>query len=286
MTFPSSWIEELHPRRGGVAVALRMSADPAAEAEALLRHLGYDVLYMCEHRGGDGLEEAVHAYRRGEAEPLGAAAVAAAASSCLGANPKHRVESVADGWVCTHGLAFAARACAELGGLAIDYESRHGGHADYYVRTYGPSFNRHWRDVVPALPVIKRVRAHLAACSDGEYDEVRRALAEYRDHLRQRVVAAYLLPSRAAWVDEDRAAGGGGLLVYSLRTVEQLDGYLRSPDRYIPETAGDLATVLEGVGVAGVASVMRWAEESRSFDKAGLETLAGQLRSFANAVRP
>jgi len=111
------------------------------------------------------------------------------------------------------------------------------------------------------------------------------ALAEYRGHVRQRTVVSYLLPAQTAWVDEDCAAGGGGLLVYSLRTVRQLDGYLRSSDRYDPETAGDLATVLEGVGVAGLGGVMRWVEQSTSIDHAQRERLATQRSLLANAFR-
>jgi hypothetical protein len=190
--------------------------------------------------------------RPGNRTPLGAAAATAAAAFW-----RSDVPALADSLIATDGLAFAAQTCAELGGLCYG----DGGGTRYQLRRHGPDTGPYYAGWIPATSVIRQVRAYLAACSDDEHEEVCRAFAGYRGgSLRQRTVVSYLLPSRTDWVDEDSVAGGGWLLVYSLRTAEQLDAYRGAAQRQHPETTGDLATALEGIGTTGAGAIVRWVE--------------------------
>jgi hypothetical protein len=262
---PPRWRGELHARRGGVPVPV--SGNPVASSRELLRRHESGALYRCEHRAATpGLGPAAREFVEGAGGPLGAAALVAG----LDCGPPADVDlaAVVDGWIRERGLVFAALAGAELGGLTVDSEARHGGQRDHFVRAAGPSREPLWRDHIPGGVALRRIRCHLAASSDADYARACAALAEYRDRpVRQRAVVSYLAPTRVDWVDEDCADGGTGPLVYAAHTVDQLDVLRHRADCWRPVTAGDLVSVLEGVGSGGVASVVGWAEAAMRRDR-------------------
>lgn len=261
------WTAELHPRRGGVPVPVAVSGDPVALSWQQWRRHRSELLARCERRASmPGLAQAAREFLAGAGEPLGAAALLAAADA--GPPTGLDVTVVVDGLVGDRGPAFAACAGAELGGLAVDSEARHGGHREEFVRAAGPGREPLWRDYVPGAAALRRIRSHLAASSDAGFAQACAALAAYRDRpVRQRAVVSYLVPTQVDWVTEDCADGGTGPLVYAAHTVEQLDALRARADCWRPATAGDLLSVLEGVGAGGVASVVGWAESAMRRDR-------------------
>ncbi|OLT36905.1 hypothetical protein BJF79_30410 [Actinomadura sp. CNU-125] len=143
--------------------------------------------------------DAARAFLRGDATPLGAAAVAHAAV-VLSRHHRWDDESpFAHAWTAEHGLPFAAAAFAELGGITADatfvldgwqWEGVRRRHAD---ETRGGW----WLKEADA----RWLRARLAAAPDGVYAEAVERLAERRGHDLQKLVAAYLAPTRADWVE-------------------------------------------------------------------------------------
>jgi hypothetical protein len=103
----------------------------------------------------------------------------------------------------------------------------------------------------------KHLRSMLAIAPQDVYDDAVAALTPLRDGLfRQRIVASYLVPDRHDWVSADLAQLPahqvlGGLLFYSVATVEQLS-------RFRASTLDDFVTAYDAVGNELVPLLARW----------------------------
>ncbi len=264
--FPASWRKHLHRRRGGVpGPKVKVSADPAGDVRAFLSEHRHGVFRILDHRHGDAeVREAGNRYireeigaphRDAEVTPLGVAAVAFAVHQSGGWTRERKMRDFADAWIAQHGLVFAARAGAEIGGLVAEDID----HRVAYVRRRRPDDKPH-DSYNPPLDVLARIRTRIAVCSDDEYAQIRAALADYRDGpLRQRVAVSFLMPSETGWVEEDCAAGGDDLLVHSLHTPDQLSRIVDRRGRLpYDQTPAMYATLLDGVGTECVAPLLLW----------------------------
>ncbi|MEW2360290.1 DUF4132 domain-containing protein [Spirillospora sp. NPDC029432] len=178
---------------------------------------------MFEGEVGGGAAQAAG----GELQDPGAAVAAALLAEDAG---NWRVEKlaapVADSWVSEHGLAFAARAFAELGRITWGLPGLRDAE--------DPASRAPGRSTVASTKLVKagaRLRALLAAAGDTEYEEAVDALAEHRRTATQRAAVSFLVPSRTDWVDECLAAPPDAgyewdfwqLLYCSLSTSEHVD---------------------------------------------------------------
>ncbi|MGI5200805.1 DUF4132 domain-containing protein [Spirillospora sp. CA-108201] len=264
---PVEWREHIHPRRGGVPGPPVALDEGAAE-----RARGWDLAAraiaeeMAEHERTDpDLGRALRARLAGEADPAGAAAVAAVAVKYL-----EGVDGTAflDAWVLDHGLAFAACAVTEAfsiepgpaprpapsgSGLGVGLVAFVGGAVPRGRR--GEIRRVTFHDHFPVGrwaaqdAVVKRLRALLAAASDDEYGDAVARLSHHRGDAWRRRVASYLAPTETAWLDgsPERSFGSRELdyefLLCSLSSAAQIGRV-----RWVPATPAVLGTLLDGLG--------------------------------------
>ncbi|MFI0351137.1 DUF4132 domain-containing protein [Actinomadura sp. 9N407] len=253
LEFPEWLLRELHPRRGGLTVPVGPLDSGTANALFLEvdRHIE-DVLSRSKE--SDPAERA-RAYREGVPDPLGAAVV----TQIVATAPRMRWDELepgfVDAWVAEHGLPFAACAFAELVDVMVEKHRR------IRFRRDGDGPMRWW----VSGPGPLRLRALLASADDAAYAETVRRLADHRRSPLQRVVAAYLVPTRQDWVDDACAtplAEGdeqrlAWLLLCSLSSARQLDqvrGWLRLG--WYDLSVSVVAALVEGVGSAGVLPLL------------------------------
>ncbi|WP_301175088.1 DUF4132 domain-containing protein [Actinomadura geliboluensis] len=262
---PVEWHEHVHPRRGGIAGPRPVADEDAARgARAWDRAARPIAAEMAEHaRTAPDLAAGVRAWLDGDPDPVGAAAVAAIAvkhvEGCGG-------DGFADAWVLDHGLAFAACALTEASSIALGPVPRPARRdtagAVWLVSYSGP--NEGWRgeirratsddrmragDWVTEDTAARRLRALLAAAPEAEYADAVARLAAHRGDATRRRVAAYLVPTETAWVDESltdaarMTVADHELLVCSLSTAAQAPhaGWIRV-------TPAVVATLLDGLG--------------------------------------
>ncbi|MEU0567192.1 DUF4132 domain-containing protein [Nonomuraea sp. NPDC005983] len=268
LTMPTAWLRALHPRRGGVKVAVkRLDAGAPKELAARLderRQLILDSLAKCRD---PEIASAGAAYLAGEptATPLGAAVVAEVVAASLPWDDRTLLLPLfAEAWLVEHGLVFAAVAVTELASLACD--------VDGYTRPVrrmaageSPNYWFGWNQ----MELATRVRATLAVASDAEYAEVVAALAVGREGgLHHQVAASYLAPTEADWVAADCAEvsrvnpGLAFVLVGAISTSEHAaliashaQGYSVMSSLALP------ATVVDGMGDAAVPVLVGWFDE-------------------------
>ncbi|GAA1757614.1 DUF4132 domain-containing protein [Nonomuraea bangladeshensis] len=204
LTWPAAWLRALHPRRGGVEVAVRR-LDPTAPDRLAARLDGHrqqvlDALARCPD---PELRAAGLACIGGEspATPLGAAVVAEVVSASLPYEDRTWQPLLADAWLAGPGPAFAASAVAEQACLN-PVPTEHG----WLVRRLDDASTPiHWI-AWKRIEAAARVRAALAAAPDATYAEAVAALAASRDGgLHHRVAASFLAPTETAWVEADCA---------------------------------------------------------------------------------
>ncbi|XVQ13790.1 DUF4132 domain-containing protein [Spirillospora sp. CA-255316] len=242
LILPEGLRAELHPRRGGAAgPPVRVeegSADWIARGVERRRERIEEVL---AHSESD--PELVARARRhlgGEPDPLGAAVVAAIV--CGPRQDRAEAERrFAHGWAEEHGLAFAARALAELADLVMFLRLG--------VRPGGTN--------PPDAAALHDVRSLLAACGDDEYAAAEELLAGARRAPGQRVVASYLVPTRLDWVDQCCASppppSSRWMLLASLSTARHVK--LLGPGlslNYQDCWQGLFVTMADGMGAAAV----------------------------------
>ncbi|MFB4315012.1 DUF4132 domain-containing protein [Actinomadura sp. 21ATH] len=217
MTIPDAWAELVHPRRDLGPVP---AAEPAADALPRWRaRIDGDragigkVLAAVEDAG---TAAAARAYLDGAADPVGAAVVAVAVLWYAGAvtdqdeeEATARYAETLDAWAAEHGVAFAACAFTEVNGIVLRRArppkrkggSRPAGLGDITaLRTEGP--NDPLDRYLPGWRAGRRMRALLAAASDGDYAAAVERLAALRTTPVRRATAAYLAPTEPDWVDE------------------------------------------------------------------------------------
>ncbi|MFI0449242.1 DUF4132 domain-containing protein [Actinomadura sp. 6N118] len=282
LVIPNGWRRRIHPRRGG-------SPGPKITPDAVAEQTVAGFLKSAEENfervlGAAGtapeLAAAARAQLAGEPDPRGAAVLAMFVLD----GPRYYAhqDDLVDAWVSAHGVVFAACALAELCGLQELYEAGRGGRRIGSVRPVEPG-ERGGR-LLPDGAL--RVRTLLAAAGDEEYAEAVERLAERRAVFMQRVLTAYLVPTRQDWVDElceDHDGIMRGLMLSSLGSARQLDtlgaaAQLTVSDCYDP---GVLRSMAEGVGAA-VAPLManaldRWMKSAPR--RKGLLEVLGVLPS-------
>ncbi|GAA3378240.1 hypothetical protein GCM10020367_56950 [Streptomyces sannanensis] len=253
---PMAWRRKLYPRRGGVRRSVPAPTKKALrEAADWLAADDPEVEYgLSEPRSEPRLVEAVRAHQAGEADPLGAAVLAV-----LKETWQSDYALIAHTWATTHGLPFAARATVELFELRLYQERDESGRRRPWIVTL-PEYSR-FSGSDRRRPAADRIRALLAAADETAYQETVKALSQARDGARRRIIASYLVPTEAEWVDEcctgwdfrDHDGFVCDMLYCSLSSPEQLQK-LRGADTYRWSLA-EFGTLAEGIG-PGFASLM------------------------------
>ncbi|WP_067480530.1 DUF4132 domain-containing protein [Actinomadura hibisca] len=257
LVLPEDWLAELHPRRGGLPVpGVRIGHDVLQSAAALTAKAMPEV----EKRLPDGdpeLSERARAHLAGTPDPVGAAVVAAVAATL---RFDGRMARVMQAWTVEHGLPFAVCAYAELNDIWPGHRPHRRGRDDARLRRTGIDDHRLW-SWWAREKVARPLRVLMAAASEQEYRAAVDRLAEHRATPAQRVVAAYLVPSRQDWVDDACAAPlaegtweeCGWMLLSSLGSAAQL---ALLGDRALPDWYGwprsVLGSLLEGLGPAAL----------------------------------
>ncbi|QKG22251.1 DUF4132 domain-containing protein [Actinomadura verrucosospora] len=270
LAIPDVWLEDLVPRRGGIAPVPETVPDREAHAAVRdslesARPLVREVL---EHRGtAPGLAEAGLAYLKGEATPLGAAVVARVETMARLRSRFADDPGWADHLAVEHGLAFAACAFAEIEGVWVGDDGGAVGTDEqpvYAVAGTGGLDHAHWAAGSAGL----RMRALLAAAGDDDHAAAVRALAGHRQGPVRRLIAAFLMPERTDWVDECCAepperlsyytSSGATMLWWSLSTAGQVErlgdwAVLQAGERE-PEV---ISTLVDGLGEAAAPVLAR-----------------------------
>ncbi len=280
---PDRWRAGIHPRRGGRTPA---TGKPAPKAAGHLRaRLAADpdrLRKILEDRKTEpALAELVTEYLDGKVTPLGAAMCAAIRAHRLDGSPTEDGRLVADDWVLTHGLPFAAQAAVSLDLVEVKWRTKLGD--DYLALQFTRPKVLHDRD--HDTPIADRLRRLIAA--GDEQDAVAEALAAHRTTLQTKLTASFLVPSRTDWIEEvitEAAAhtqnwASWRPLLASLGTVDQLDRVL-ALDQFTDDLRPPavLRTVVDGIGPAVAPILMRVHDECASYDrdfrKLLLETIA------------
>ncbi|MFB4317815.1 hypothetical protein [Actinomadura sp. 21ATH] len=175
---PASWLEKVHPRRGGryvPKVELDRSA-PQRLADWIHRET-QRVEEAIRRSARPDLVESARRYLNGEVDATGAAAVfhVLALPVCDPGSPAW----VADALTCEHGLPFAASATARTGDLVL------GDH----------------RYVSEPEAFLRRMRTLLAVADDNDHAAAVEALALCMESYRAARQATYLAPTRHDWVE-------------------------------------------------------------------------------------
>ncbi|GAA1551623.1 hypothetical protein GCM10009678_38160 [Actinomadura kijaniata] len=271
LVLPAAWRHRLHPRRGGFAVPVappdeaamdRVRAKIAAADARVEDALGHE-------RSDAALVAAARAHRAGTADPLGAAGLAEiVADDGRSAVVPSRWTALPDLWVADHGLPFAACAFAARAEVALDWSEATGGRWVPVLRAAG----RH----VPQLPGEQayRLRSLLAAADPDVYAETVARLAEWRRTPEQRMITAYLDPTRREWADDvwaDASALGGGwrrMLLSMLDGPERLGSFGDLPEPHPTDLSADLlGSLLDAAGPAALPllrdAIDRWGDADR-----------------------
>ncbi|GII61525.1 hypothetical protein Skr01_16100 [Sphaerisporangium krabiense] len=264
LTMPAAWLRALHPRRGGVKVAVKpLDAGAPKKAAAKLDEHRQRVLDSLAECRDPELASAGAAYLAGEptATPLGAAVVLEVVTPSLVWDiPPLFVEA----WLAERGLVFAALAVTELASLNRDIDGR-----TLRVRRLADDEPRaHWFGWY-RTELATRVRAVLSAAPDAEYADVVAALAVSRaGGLHHRMVASYLAPTETEWVAADCAevsrvnpnlAVG---LVAAIGTPEHAALIApHVPGHVVMHSLALPATLVDGVGDAAVPVLAGWYDD-------------------------
>jgi hypothetical protein len=204
LTIPDSWRRSLHPRRGG-APGPKIKVDAAAPdaVRDFIGQAGGTVEALREGGAGDpALTEAARRHLDGEADPHGAAVVAAVTTMRARRYGPQNQEKVhrafIDAWIIEHGLPFAACALVELSRTKPELASA----GTRIGAVHLPDEQR----ATVSSDDARRVRALLAAADEPVYADAVGRLAEHRSSWVTRWLVSYLVPTRDDWVDECCAA--------------------------------------------------------------------------------
>ncbi|WP_157436624.1 DUF4132 domain-containing protein [Actinospica robiniae] len=200
LVIPAEWMRVLHPRRGGSqASAIELPAHTGATGplEELHAQVAAASTELIENsRTAPELTEAFKAQLAGKTSPAGAAAAALAAKTISGTDLRAHL----DAWITAHGLPFAVEATLAAGRIELTspyYRSEPRLAVSSYAGLRGMQ-----------LELFRCLRGYLAAASEPAYAQAVEVLAAHRSELRDRVLAAYLAPTEAAWVAQACAEGG------------------------------------------------------------------------------
>ncbi|WP_395105019.1 DUF4132 domain-containing protein [Actinomadura sp. SCN-SB] len=284
LVIPESWRAEIHPRRGGVAPAREVVLDPSAperlrqRLDAVRRDIDRVLSALTRGTSRDvdaELLTAAWAYLQGKPDPKGAAAIAQIEAAVI-LSGKRRLASRddwIDAWVIEHGLAFAARASAEVDQVTAmkrvhdRYMLQYGRNREFYVE------RADWTLSTPG----HRMRALLAAACENDYAEAVESLANHRKNPMQKLVVSYLVPTRHDWMQEClrlrvSSSHATRLVWCAVGTTDQIGNLHPGPpyepwERDFEFLPGTVATMIEGVGPA-VAPVLAKSLDAESEVKA------------------
>jgi hypothetical protein len=307
---PEPWRPELHPRRGGTAVA----APEIPEDDVVLdifRAIQEDerTVRARAEIAGRGVIFDPGLLAEGEAwlaEPrISGAARSAAVAALIGGRTKAIAHTYAAVWAAA-GPAFAAAVIGEMSVLIAA--------GSLWVVDPEPAktFERSWRsyDMEAFYAAARAVRPHLVAASGEAYAEVCRILAGYRTSPVGRIITSYLAPDRADWVDADCAEAAAWcaddsrgeefdwgdqrylsavllLSANSVQHLEQLHGVI-TPSLLSYPRIGEVVTVLDGVGLGAVPLLFApfYRDALRMTDRDANFSLRNRLGSLALRVLP
>ncbi|MEV0136739.1 DUF4132 domain-containing protein [Dactylosporangium sp. NPDC050688] len=282
LVFSAAWRKVFIPRRGG-APGPAVKLDRAGGAE-LLTAATAAIEARLTHPDSD--PELVAAARAYLADPAtgpvaGAGAVAALVSHHTGWDRTARLAKLADLWIATRGVVFAAEAAVAAVGLDGGGYWHNGKQVPPRLvwRTLdGWGYFPHW------VALAGRIRAALAVAADDEHAAAVAALRGHRQHSPQRRAAAtFLAPGERAWVDEDCADLAAGrpdryrskLLWCSAATATHLDQVAQSDPSSLAYDAEALATAIDGAGTAVTPHIVAWLDTG--IDAATQQRLLGVL---------
>ncbi|MFC5003229.1 DUF4132 domain-containing protein [Dactylosporangium cerinum] len=285
LVFSAAWRKVFIPRRGG-APGPALKLDPAL-GTAMITAAAPVIETRLTHADSD--PRLVAAGRAYQVDPAtgpaaGAGVVAAVVLFHVGWDRTARLDGLADLWIASRGVAFAAEATVEALGVEV------GGHTDMgkavpprllWHSADGWGFARHW------LMLATRVRAALAVAADDEHAAAVAALDGHRGlSLQRRIATSFLAPGQGSWVDDDCAALGGGdqqylrkLLWCSADTAEQLDRVAPPNGWWMARDPEAVATAVDGTGTAVTPHALAWLD-SGTFAADVQQRLLGMLAQF------
>ncbi|MFI6516873.1 DUF4132 domain-containing protein [Spirillospora sp. NPDC050679] len=259
---PPAWRGRLHPRPGGLAFAPD-PPDPAAADEArawAAASRGFVETALGDARTDRELAAAVRRHLAGDADPLGAAGLAAILARTDGMTREKALRRSGDAWLTEHGLEFAVRTLLEWVGVDAEWRAWGPGSGGSRCALRRPEDGDHLGSLWAAREVPRRLRALLADAAEADRRALAERLAPLRDAPLRRVVLSYLLPDRRDWVDECCAAPldtrlredlAAWMLWCSVGTAAQADALAAWSDLGYYEIERDvLATAYEGIGDA------------------------------------
>ncbi|MFI6516870.1 DUF4132 domain-containing protein [Spirillospora sp. NPDC050679] len=262
-----AWRRKLHPRRGGLPVPAPESDAGAMEA---LRERRAGAVPEIEKiigraRSDAGLAGRTRAYLRGEPDPEGA--VAAARIFLEGRLQSSWEElwepsALVDLWEAEHGLEFAVHAFLVADEVRVEFrpiQGTGGRHEKLLLAEHREDWGHFGLSCEVGSPA-HRLRARMAAAEEREYERIADLLAARARTGSQRVVAAYLAPTRRDLVEaapRDDARRLGWLLACALGPGDR-PGPETIPPGAPPEV---LATLLEGVGAALAPALLAYLDE-------------------------
>ncbi|URM94205.1 DUF4132 domain-containing protein [Actinomadura madurae] len=200
LTIPDSWRRSLHARRGGApGPTTKVDAAAPDAVRDLIAQEGDRIGALREGGAGDpALTEAARRHLDGEADPYGAAVVAAVIAVRAGRFGSPRSDEVhrafVDAWIVEHGVPFAACALVELSRTEAEF-------ADLGTKVGAVHLTDDHKVAVPPDDA-RRVRNLLAAADEPVYAEAIDRLAGHRSGWITRWLVSYLVPTREDWVDE------------------------------------------------------------------------------------
>ncbi|QKG20398.1 DUF4132 domain-containing protein [Actinomadura verrucosospora] len=289
LVMPEAWLRRLHPRRDRPHdwPRVRVDGKAAARARELMDGVRAGVEEVLALPGTPPeVATAARAYLGGEADPVGAAAVALVTAPLHGQHGRGRPNPYVDAWAEEHGVPFAACAYIALAGLWADFTVPGSAIKWNGVRERKPSEDYCWwlhEDTA------KRLRALLAAADDRAYAEAVERMARRRGSVLQKIVASYLAPERAEWFAELcadpvgtlRAVGHGDrwMLLCSFGERDHVDLFGLSLD-YSSRGPGVIASLVDGVGPDAVLDLLTDSLDTPYLDSDGARSLLDALAAL------
>ncbi len=282
---PSAWRRLLHPRRGGVVrnVAGVRAEVVARAVERISSEQEWIEQTLTAPHSHPVLVRAARAYMEGEADPLGAAAVASMLPPAWTSRGGWEESPFVDAWIERHGLVFAAVAAVETFEVETGWQQRGSVRTDPALRFQGTG-SRHTAPYM-VRPQLDRVRALVACANEEAYAQVVAALEKCRTTARRRALTSYLAPDVPGWVEEcldeepeygNEAFDLRGLLLCALGDSAQVERIGPAPKlTWNGWSVALIATLADGLGTACVPFLNEALDRAYGSD---------QLRTTASAV--
>ena len=231
-TVPTTWWRKVVPFRGrGPSRSQKADVD-RAQLAALRTETAEAVARVLEHPGSDAdlVRHARLALDDAEGTPLGAAVMAALLVGSTSSSGGRWLPAIADEWVATHDIAFAAEAGALVAGVRVgNPRCDFGAHRDNVVTVAGA--DGLWASQIE--PLLTHLRVVLAGADDREYGDAVARLGSHREgEVAVRATTSYLAPTEQHWVDLDIRSRGLNaatrtILLASVTTAKQANAVIK-----------------------------------------------------------